>query len=941
MDKEIIEKIKIEISHKINKEQLISTKLIKEIIFVKYGIDLEVNDIYSFLIKDSRLIEISNGLFIPIKILEQFKGNIKEMKEYIKEKFFVVNPNLTNVICTLNINLYTNKFEAKNMIGQIDRELLKLVDYFEKYYKKNKKAVQIDSRFFTVFEEIESNVLQQLLNNTKIFYQLSKKRFGLIKWLLDELYNYFETNNQPLDSCSIEEIARKVFGFHNVNKKNLVNIFLKDKNILDKYGFLELNAEFENYFKDLFKNINKNERELTLKEFLSEPRSVNEIVDKFKLSRKIGQINKLEVYLCKQNNIMIDSNDMYYFSDDKETIQSLIKKVYVKHRYLINNLTIEDLVCTIMKAKNESILLCELYEEIKCFIDLTQNDLVNLLNGSKKFIRTGYNEWFLNETNRYPIFKADINLLLNDIKKEFSEKYWSIFSQYVLTTEKTTLEEIGTTLKLSRERVRQILKKIRRKFVHHKYKQMILPYIKAFDLIFKRNQVISIKNIMSSNIYKEIFKEFDVRKLVRFINWLDIKGYNGFTIFYDYYISKIDNETFGLITDYLKKQFIKEEIQLINIKDVYKFFFDFKIKDKNFINSFIEKDKNLLFLEKDNFVVIKKQRVCKSDIVWYILKKFGKPMHYSEIAAKYREITGEKDIKDRNILALLERATGVVRIFSGLFALREWGVIPHRHTRDWNYKVLKEKGRPMHYTEIFQEVSKYTFSKEKTVYQYLTLDDRIFSFANGYYGLKEWLNDKNKVQQFNITKELFEKNNRSKKLIRTFVGESGYQISKYCLTENALKNGYLNIDKNLRDNLKEYVFVIDCNNKKYLSKYSSKTGNLYRLTSLFRNKNLKPGEYIYLEFITTEVIRLLNKDEFDNYQAPDLSKINIFKSITENLNKKDIKRQDIKTVEDLKSFGLKYGFVYYEDIEKIIEDLEDVNDLLDELSDMGIVFKRG
>lgn len=61
------------------------------------------------------------------------------------------------------------------------------------------------------------------------------------------------------------------------------------------------------------------------------------------------------------------------------------------------------------------------------------------------------------------------------------------------------------------------------------------------------------------------------------------------------------------------------------------------------------------------------------------------------------------------------------------------------------YRMLKEKGQPLHYTVLLDEVIARFFGNEEDVirtkarfYTWLNLDPRFASMGQGYWGLRQW-----------------------------------------------------------------------------------------------------------------------------------------------------------------------------------------------------------
>lgn len=77
----------------------------------------------------------------------------------------------------------------------------------------------------------------------------------------------------------------------------------------------------------------------------------------------------------------------------------------------------------------------------------------------------------------------------------------------------------------------------------------------------------------------------------------------------------------------------------------------------------------------------------------------------------------------------------------GDFGLTEWPEISPQNAKDWSYLVLKKSQKPLHFSEISKEISKYRkdrVTNTQTVHNELIKDDRFVLVGRGTYGLQEF-----------------------------------------------------------------------------------------------------------------------------------------------------------------------------------------------------------
>lgn len=76
----------------------------------------------------------------------------------------------------------------------------------------------------------------------------------------------------------------------------------------------------------------------------------------------------------------------------------------------------------------------------------------------------------------------------------------------------------------------------------------------------------------------------------------------------------------------------------------------------------------------------------------------------------------------------------------GEFGLVSWAEVRPRTARDWAYLILKKEKKPLHFTELAQEIGGQRKDKKtnlQTVHNELIKDDRFVLVGRGMYGLRE------------------------------------------------------------------------------------------------------------------------------------------------------------------------------------------------------------
>ena len=127
------------------------------------------------------------------------------------------------------------------------------------------------------------------------------------------------------------------------------------------------------------------------------------------------------------------------------------------------------------------------------------------------------------------------------------------------------------------------------------------------------------------------------------------------------------------------------------------------------------------------------------------LNDVGKPLAASELFSilkkQTKEVLGETPTPD-----MLESYLGISKLIKqnpyGEFGLVSWPTIRPRGVRDKAYAVLAKFGKPMHFREVAQGITKSGWSEKKahpqTVHNELIKDARFVLVGRGLYALKDW-----------------------------------------------------------------------------------------------------------------------------------------------------------------------------------------------------------
>lgn len=359
-------------------------------------------------------------------------------------------------------------------------------------------------------------------------------------------------------------------------------------------------------------------------------------------------------------------------------------------------------------------------------------------------------------TNNVSSLMKDVFSYLSEQEIDITKKRFGIFER------RHTLEEIGKSYGVTRERIRQIENTIVKKIVSlnqkneslRNLKDAIVKFVEEYGGIVEEYFLID-KFFKELNENERNFVEFLLSKVL--IEDLEQqKTKDGLKVFYKLkgFASDALESVISEVSDILET--VKEPLNLDNIVEKLhvKGVFDkveTKLKD---LYSKTDEDNSSLFkktLESYLHVsdVVKKNvfglwgsKTWKtvspkrmSDKIYLILSKEGKPLHFKDITKLINDSGFDKkparDVTVHNELIIDDRYVLVGR---GIYALKSWGYKTGA-VADIIEQILKDSSGPMTKNEILEEVSKQRIVKDSTIYLSLTNDKRFKKVATGKYDL--------------------------------------------------------------------------------------------------------------------------------------------------------------------------------------------------------------
>jgi len=297
---------------------------------------------------------------------------------------------------------------------------------------------------------------------------------------------------------------------------------------------------------------------------------------------------------------------------------------------------------------------------------------------------------------------------------------------------KETLEAIGASYTITRERVRQIelegLSKIKKDL--EKNQELINNFEKAFNDFGK---------IKRENDLFEILGKDKSGNQISFL-LTNIAGFERFpedNNFYSFWANNKDvvNKAKKVVKLTINK--LKKEKKTFSLEDLLK---EEKLKKDIFV-SYLGISKNIKKspqgeLGLSNWIEINPKGV--KDRAYLVFKKEEKPLHFTDLAFMIEKLPfpGSKKVHTATVHNELIKDSRFVLVGRGLYALKEWGYQPGI-VKDIIAKILKNSKKPLSKQEILKKVLEQRSVKENTVV--LNLQDKSYFLRNiqGKYTIKQ------------------------------------------------------------------------------------------------------------------------------------------------------------------------------------------------------------
>lgn len=317
---------------------------------------------------------------------------------------------------------------------------------------------------------------------------------------------------------------------------------------------------------------------------------------------------------------------------------------------------------------------------------------------------------------------AEVEFVLACPKLKRERDALVVSGRYGLDGEKPkTLEEIGKELGITRERVRQIEKNAIRKLTEY-----VSTEIRGQEILSTLESRIAHDGgvVTKSRLYEILLGSDNasakLKHMVCFLTALDNKIIliSETASLKPGYALDIDPRTIGETIDMSieilnsAKEPIEEKAFLAKVEKT-----EIKLKDEQVI-AIISLSKKILRTDLGHLGLSEWREINPKSIrdkTYYVLKKFNKPLHFTDISTQIENLDeNKKKVTKQAVHNELIRDERFVLIGRGIYALSEWGYNAGV-VEDVIEEVLTSAGKPMHKDDIISEVMKRRMVKETTI----------------------------------------------------------------------------------------------------------------------------------------------------------------------------------------------------------------------------------
>lgn len=336
--------------------------------------------------------------------------------------------------------------------------------------------------------------------------------------------------------------------------------------------------------------------------------------------------------------------------------------------------------------------------------------------------------------------------LINDLIKRCgdSRSMEIIQRRYgLLNGEKETLEEIGESYGITRERIRQIQKKAINRMLHPSALSR-KPIIDLLEELFLENDLV-ISDEEADRIIPKIFKKlpYDGSSLLDlFVDLAWIQKHRVGDVFFYSTIKITHGIKLSILLEDIVQILRKSSLQL----DLNEILTDLSLQQRDeykILSKIVLKccklDPRIEDKTNGKFALYKNSRIFDKwvPLITKVLEDEGEPLHFTEISDRVNDLltSGNNRLDQRRAHSvLIENPNFAHTGIKGTYGLIKWG-IRKESTLELVKEYITNAGFPVHWEQIYHYVSKYKYTSEATLRALLY--SKFENAGNGLYWIKK------------------------------------------------------------------------------------------------------------------------------------------------------------------------------------------------------------
>lgn len=339
---------------------------------------------------------------------------------------------------------------------------------------------------------------------------------------------------------------------------------------------------------------------------------------------------------------------------------------------------------------------------------------------------------------------SSIENVVKELEGDFTERAWSIVVRRfgVGQDERETLEAIGKSYDITRERVRQIENETLAKLEEEeKYSRTLSPFHENLEMFLIDHGGLMHEELLADRFIDRLEEDYKWRGFVELL----------LNLGQAFQYRREDEHFHGLW--YVQEQSLKQAHELL--EEVVEFFEEEQqlLSEEEFQNHV--KKNYPFFSEKAFFTYLECSKKVSSNVfndyglrhwseitprgvrnkAYLVVKKHGEPLHFREITEQINEAGfSDKEAKPQTVHNELIKDERFVLVGRGTYALKSWGYEPGT-VKEVIKKVLKNRSEPLHEEEIIEEVLERRMVKEGTIKFNLKANEEFAEVEEKHYTL--------------------------------------------------------------------------------------------------------------------------------------------------------------------------------------------------------------